>query len=99
MDHAPLRIESIEATHRLLRELAQENRLAIISLLIEAEELTAGEIQQKLAIEQALLSHHLKVLVKAGMLRGRTKGRFRYFSVVHERLLQLICALHFLQPR
>jgi ArsR family transcriptional regulator len=99
MEHAPLRIESIEATHRLLRELAQENRLSIIALLIEAEELSAGEIQERLGIEQALLSHHLKVLVKTGMLSSRTHGRFRYFSVDQTRLLQLITALHFLQLR
>ena len=66
----------------LLGALAQESRLAIFRLLVEAgpEGLAAGEISDELAIPTSTLSFHLKDLNHAGLLRSERQGRSIIYS-------------------
>ena len=56
-----------------VKGMANENRIAIASLLMKKDELRFSEIQEKLDIPKNLLSQHLKVLLKYGLIR-RTKS-------------------------
>jgi DNA-binding transcriptional ArsR family regulator len=60
-----------------LAALAQETRLAIFRLLVQAGEggRAAGDVAQSLGVPAATLSFHLKELARAGLISGTQAGR------------------------
>ena len=75
-----------------LSALAQESRLAIYRLLVEAGPtgLAVGEIGAGLSIAPATLSFHLKELAHAGLVGARQEGRYIYYSASYARMNGLI---------
>ncbi|MGN6716770.1 MAG: ArsR/SmtB family transcription factor, partial [Candidatus Binatia bacterium] len=69
-----------------LAALAQETRLSIFRLLVEAgpEGVAAGRIAEKLEIPGATLSFHLKELARAGLISSRQEKQFIYYSTDFE---------------
>jgi DNA-binding transcriptional ArsR family regulator len=65
-----------------LAALAQETRLRIFRLLVEAgpEGMNAGAIAETLQIPAATLSFHVAHLVRAGLATARQQSRFIYYS-------------------
>ena len=61
-----------------LSALAQESRLSIFRLLVQAgpQGMAAGAIGEKLDIPPATLSFHLAGLARAGLAESRQDGRF-----------------------
>ena len=59
-----------------LAALAQESRLSIFRLLVQAgkEGLAAGVLGERLGIPAATLSFHLKTLAHAQLVKPRTEG-------------------------
>ena len=78
-----------------LAALAQETRLSVFRLLVEAgpEGMAAGAIGEKLEVPAATLSFHLKELSRAGLITSRVEGRFIYYSVDFERMAALMTFL------
>ena len=78
-----------------LAALAQETRLAIYRLLVQAgpEGLAAGAIAESLAVSPATLSFHLKELARAGLVTPRNAARFIYYSANFERMAALMTYL------
>ena len=54
--------------------LANPTRLAIVSLLVDGE-MSAAEIARELKLSQPLLSWHLRVMRRAGLIETRRRGR------------------------
>ena len=75
-----------------LAALAQESRLAIFRLLVEAGPtgLAVGEIGAELHVAPATLSFHLKALSQAGLVEARQDGRFIYYSANFSRMNELL---------
>lgn len=71
-----------KSTIAALAALAQESRLAIFRLLVQAgpEGLAASRIAQHLDIPASSLSFHLKELAHAGLLSSRQDGRFVIYA-------------------
>jgi len=65
---------------KLLRDIAEDNRLKIICLLAK-KELCVCEIMADLDLPHNLISHHLKVLTKSGVISQRKEGRFRFYRI------------------
>lgn len=67
---------------QLFASLAQESRLALFRLLVQAgpDGLAAGSIATRLAIPASTLSFHLKELTHAGLVQPRQAGRHIYYS-------------------
>ena len=65
-----------------LSALAQESRLAIFRLLIQAgpEGMAAGAIAEALELPPATLSFHLSGLTRAGLAQSRQDGRFVIYN-------------------
>ncbi len=65
-----------------LAALAQETRLSIFRVLVEAgpEGLAAGRIGEALEVPAATLSFHLKELSRAGLVSARQEGRYIYYA-------------------
>ena len=80
---------------RALAALAQETRLSIFRLLVEAgpQGVAVGRIGESLAVPGATLSFHLKELANAGLTSTRQEGRFFYYSVDYEHMAALMSFL------
>lgn len=66
----------------MLAALAQDTRLSIFKLLVQAgaEGVAAGEIAERLGVPGATLSFHLKNLTQAGLAVQRQQSRFIYYT-------------------
>lgn len=71
----------------LLKAMSHAKRLEIIHLL-RKQELSVGEIQNMLGLEQANLSQHLMVLRDAGVVSMRKKGKNRLYKLAHKNFLK-----------
>lgn len=78
-----------------LAALAQETRLSVFLLLVEAgpEGVPAGVIGEKLEVAPATLSFHLKELSHAALVTSRQEGRFIYYMADFERMAALMSFL------
>jgi ArsR family transcriptional regulator len=78
-----------------LSALAQESRLLIFRLLVQAGPtgLAVGEIGASLRVAPATLSFHLKELSHAGLVGARQEGRYVYYSASYETMNRLIAYL------
>lgn len=78
-----------------LAALAQESRLLIYRLLVEAGPtgLSVGEIGSSVSIAPATLSFHLKELAHAGLIGSRQEGRFIFYSASYETMNRLLAFL------
>jgi DNA-binding transcriptional ArsR family regulator len=78
-----------------LAALAQETRLSIFRLLVEAgpEGVSAGRIGETLEVPAATLSFHLKELAHAGLLSSRQEKQFIYYAVDFDRMAELMTFL------
>jgi ArsR family transcriptional regulator, arsenate/arsenite/antimonite-responsive transcriptional repressor len=78
-----------------LGALAQETRLAIFRLLVEAgrEGVAAGRIGETLEVPGATLSFHLKELARAGLVSSRQEKQFIYYAVDFGRMAELMTYL------
>jgi DNA-binding transcriptional ArsR family regulator len=84
-------METIDAI-KALGALAQDTRLAIYRLLVQAGPAgrAAGTIGDELGIPPATLSFHLAQLAGAGLVRPRQDGRFIYYSADFEAMNALV---------
>jgi ArsR family transcriptional regulator, arsenate/arsenite/antimonite-responsive transcriptional repressor len=78
-----------------LAALAQETRLSIYRLLVEAgpEGMAAGRISETLKVPGATLSFHLKELSRAFLVSARQEKQFIYYAVDFERMAELMTFL------
>jgi len=78
-----------------LAALAQENRLAVFRLLVEAGPtgVSAGEIAAELKLAPATLSFHLKELSHASLVLARQEGRFVFYSANFDQMGALVAFL------
>lgn len=63
-----------------LKTLADDTRLQVVRELMQGPK-HVGEINETLKIEQSLLSHHLKVLKDAKIIRSRRDGKSVLYSL------------------
>ena len=62
------------------KALSDTTRLMIIDML-SCGELCACVILEKFEITQPTLSHHMKILCDCGLVKGRKKGKWTYYSL------------------
>ena len=75
-----------------LSSLAQEHRLALFRLLVQAGQsgLAAGAIADSLGVPNSSLSFHLAHLHRAGLIRQQRQGRSIVYSADYSRMNALI---------
>jgi ArsR family transcriptional regulator len=86
---APIARESISAENadrlaRLLKAIADPARLRLISMVAahEGREACVCDLTEPLELGQPTVSHHLKVLVDAGILSREKRGTWAYYALV-----------------
>ena len=93
MNDAPLRTEPL-APHEAagaFAALGSEQRLAVLRVLVRAGDpgLPVGTIAQRTGLPGSTLSHHLRLLAGAGLLRQRKDGRRILCRADHEAVRRL----------
>jgi len=63
------------------KALANEERMAMIGLILEHTEMFAQDIERQFYLEQSTTSHHLNILRKAGIMKTRKDGRKVFYSI------------------
>jgi len=79
----------------VLAALADPVRLRMVSMLAAAPDGSACgcDLEAPLGLSQPTISHHLKVLREAGLIKGERRGRWIHYSVVPDRLAEIREAL------
>ena len=93
LSESPIAARDAERLAAALKVLADPARLRLRLLsLIQAQpdgEACVCNLQEPLGLSQPTVSHHLKVLTKAGLLEREQRGRWAYFRVVPGQLVTL----------
>jgi ArsR family transcriptional regulator, lead/cadmium/zinc/bismuth-responsive transcriptional repressor len=83
----------------LFRLLGEPNRLGIVTSCLDGP-LSVGEITARLALSQSLVSHHLRLLRAARLLKAGKRGKQVFYSIpdchVREMLTNMI--EHIVEP-
>jgi ArsR family transcriptional regulator len=68
----------------VFKALADPNRLRLLSIVKSAEggESCVCDLTEPLDLGQPTVSHHLKILVDAGLLHREKRGTWAYYSLV-----------------
>jgi ArsR family transcriptional regulator len=87
-------METVQAVDKLAA-LAQESRLRIFRLLVEAgpDGMNAGAIAEALELAPATLSFHIAHLARAGLVAARKESRFIFYSASFPAMDELIAYL------
>ncbi len=72
-----------------LKCIIDENRRAIVRQL-EGGEMAAGDIAERLGMEQSLCSHHLAKLRNCGLAESEQRGKSVFYRISDPRILQLM---------
>ena len=93
LDYAELRkaVLVLKAVNHMLRQ-------RIIDLVEDGESMTVTQIYIKLRMEQSVVSQHLALLRRAGVVKTERQGKFIYYSLDKERLAQILRLAEELAP-
>lgn len=75
-------LQVLENSTEALRAVAHPIRLQIIAILHESKRLNVSEIFVKLNIEQAIASHHLRILKDQDIVSVRRDGKNAFYTLV-----------------
>ena len=83
----------LENATETLRAIAHPIRIAILDLLFTYGELAVTDIYQKLRIEQAVASHHLRILKNKNIVSVQRKGKNSLYSLADEYFYDIVKTL------
>lgn len=73
---------------QVLKGLADETRFKLIRLLL-THDLCVGALAHRLGISEAAVSQHLRLLRKAGLVKGEKRGYWTHYAVERNTLKEL----------
>ncbi|MER3473945.1 MAG: ArsR family transcriptional regulator [Armatimonadota bacterium] len=66
---------------RIAKAIGDPTRFAILKAIASRGEISCGQLAELFPIAQATVSHHLNVLVNAGLVEMRKQGQHHYFRL------------------
>jgi len=66
---------------RIAKAISDPTRFAILKAIASREEVSCGQLAELFPVAQATVSHHLSVLVNAGLVEMRKQGQHHYFRL------------------
>ncbi len=79
----------LKKTALILRALNHKLRQQIFNLLDVRGKLTVTDIYVELKLEQSVASQHLAILRTAGIVKTEREGKFVYYKLNPERIVQI----------
>lgn len=70
----------VKEASEMFKALSDPNRLTALKMMADSE-ICACKILEALDITQPTLSHHMKILHKAGLINIRQEGKWSYYSI------------------
>jgi DNA-binding transcriptional ArsR family regulator len=74
---------------RVLKAIAHAQRFRMLQELVAVGELSCGQLGTRFALSQPTVSHHLRVLLDAGLVEVRQAGQHRFLSARRDRVRRL----------
>ena len=84
----------LETATETLRAIAHPHRLLIVEMLYHGKSMNVTEIYERLGIEQAVASHHLRILKDRGVVMVRRDGKNSNYALTNDAFFQILEALH-----
>ncbi|WP_096186938.1 ArsR/SmtB family transcription factor [Evansella halocellulosilytica] len=88
-NHHFLKEDTIHHVVSMFRAIADPTRLKLLHLLSE-EECSVNHIAEILDMSQSAISHQLRTLRQANLVRARREGQHIYYSCIDEHVITLI---------
>lgn len=82
--------EEIQDASDLLKAVGEPTRMRILCVLLPGKELSVGEIQHALDMSQSAVSHQLRVLRDANLVKHRRSGKMVYYSLADDHVRKLL---------
>lgn len=90
---------AIDESAALFKAIGDPTRLRILWMLASCgDELCVCDIEAAFDLSQPTISHHLKLLRQAGLVRAEKRGLWVYYAIVPERVQRARDILSALQP-
>ncbi len=86
---APVDTGDAERMATILKALADPTRLRLFSLIASSTEQCACDLTEPLGVSQPTVSHHLRILHEAGLVRREQRGKWAFFSAEPDQLAAL----------
>ena len=74
-------IEFLEDATEKLKAIAHPIRFLMIEMLYNAKEMSVTDVHEKLDIEQAVASHHLRILKNQNIVKVNRDGKNSFYSL------------------
>ena len=93
--HEPITARQAADLARLLKALADPTRLRLVSMVAvhEGGEACVCDLTEPLGLTQPTISHHLKILVEAGIFTRDKRGVWAYYALIPSALDALSAVL------
>lgn len=87
--------EAAETLARMFKALGDPTRVKLLSMIAAASDngACACDMTEPVGLSQPTVSHHLKLLVDAGLVTREQRGKWAYYRVVPEVLGSLAVAI------
>jgi ArsR family transcriptional regulator len=79
--------------HRIARALADPRRLEIFQLVASQDECGCQQLGRRFPVTGATISHHLKELAAAGLVRSRREGQHVFYEAQRSTLAEYVAEL------
>ncbi|AIF46059.1 ArsR family transcriptional regulator [Dyella japonica A8] len=76
----------------VLKALGSSNRLMLVCQLLDGER-AVGELAEALGLAQSVVSQHLSLLRRDGLVTGRRDGQSIYYAISDDRVHALMARL------
>ena len=86
----------IKTANFITKSVNNAFRQKVIALLLSAGKLPVNELCEKLNSEQSVMSQHLAILRKAGLVNTERQGKHVFYSVNEKQLQDIIDCLLYL---
>ena len=69
---------------QVAKALADPRRVALLEAISSAREFPCQQLCKDFPVSKGTISHHMKELIRAGLIRARRDGQYKLYEVVRE---------------
>lgn len=85
-----LKAETLKRASETLKMLAHPQRLRIVEILDMEQEVPVHSIIDQTGLPQAVISHHLNQMRRAGLLAAERRGKEIWYSIADPRVFSIL---------
>jgi ArsR family transcriptional regulator, arsenate/arsenite/antimonite-responsive transcriptional repressor len=69
---------------QVAKALSDARRVALLEAIGTAEEYPCQRLCKEFPVSKGTISHHMKELLRAGLIRSRSEGQYKFFKVCRD---------------